>query len=97
MSDGVSTLSSSVGVTPLVATGAPSATASSTTHTSTDVTPVSFQNPRVIQDPVAGYITEYLSANGGQILSQTPNAITVAYLRNGLTADGEPKHRATTA
>jgi hypothetical protein len=39
-------------------------------------------------DPAAGFITEYLSANGSQVVSQSPSAITVAYLRDGLTADG---------
>jgi len=57
------------------------------------------QNPKVLLDPSAGFITEYLSANGSQVISQTPSAITVAYLRLGLTADGlskqEPTHTAT--
>ncbi|MGB9154711.1 MAG: hypothetical protein WCD70_16685 [Alphaproteobacteria bacterium] len=47
--------------------------------------------PRVIQDPSAGFITQYLSANGSQVVSQTPSAITVAYLRQGLTAEGTTK------
>jgi hypothetical protein len=51
-------------------------------------------NPRVIEDPTAGFITQYLSANGGQIVSQTPSATTVAYLRQGLAPDGtvKPSH-----
>lgn len=70
-------------------------------HASTGASPSSFSaavsaalpvhNPVVIQDPVVGFITEYLSANGSQVVSQTPSAITVAYLRTGLTADGERK------
>jgi hypothetical protein len=51
----------------------------------------SLQNPRIVFDPSAGLITEYLSANGSQIISQTPGAITVAYLRLGLTAEGQSK------
>jgi hypothetical protein len=49
------------------------------------------QNPHVVLDPSAGFITQYLSANGSQVVSQTPSAITVAYLRLGLTADGLSK------
>jgi hypothetical protein len=45
----------------------------------------------VIEDPTVGFITQYLSANGSQVVSQTPSAITVAYLRQGLTAQGMPK------
>ena len=48
-------------------------------------------NPRIIQDPQAGFITQYLSANGSQVVSQTPSVITVAYLRLGLTAEGIAK------
>ena len=51
------------------------------------VTPTA-QSPRILLDPSAGYITQYLSANGSQVVSQTPSAITVAYMRLGLTADG---------
>ncbi|MDR3449692.1 MAG: hypothetical protein P4M15_08115 [Alphaproteobacteria bacterium] len=52
------------------------------------------QNPKLVLDPSAGFITEYLSANGSQVVSQTPSAITVAYLRIGLTADGLSKQSA---
>lgn len=48
-------------------------------------------SPRVVQDPSAGFITQYLSANGSQVVSQTPSVITVAYLRLGLTAEGLSK------
>ena len=48
-------------------------------------------SPRGLLDPNAGYITQYLSANGSQVVSQTPTAITVAYMRLGLTADGLSK------
>ena len=54
-------------------------------------TSVLVQNPRVVFDPSAGFITEYLSSNGGQVVSQTPSAITVAYMRQGLDPDGTPK------
>lgn len=47
-------------------------------------------SPRIIGDPTAGFITQYLSSNG-EVMSQVPSAVAVAYLRNGLTADGAPK------
>jgi hypothetical protein len=46
---------------------------------------------------MAGFITQYLDKNGGNIVSQTPSAATVAYLRQGLTADGMPKHSSSTS
>jgi hypothetical protein len=64
----------------------------------------SLQNPRIVLDPQAGFVTEYLSANGSDVIEQSPSAVTVAYLRLGLTANGlskqpsEPSpHIATTA
>jgi hypothetical protein len=50
-------------------------------------TPIS---PRIVVDPLAGPITEVLSANG-QIQAQFPSAAVVAYLRAGLTSSGLPK------
>jgi hypothetical protein len=47
-------------------------------------------SPRIVVDPLAGPITEFLSANG-QIQAQTPSAAVVAYLRAGLTSSGLPK------
>jgi hypothetical protein len=47
-------------------------------------------SPRIIGDPTAGFITQYLSSNG-EVMSQVPSAVAVAYMRNGLTADGAPK------
>ena len=49
---------------------------------------VPIQNPRIIQDPTAGFITQYLSANGGMLVAQIPSVVTVAYLRFGLARDG---------
>ena len=72
----------SAGVPPIVST-APDTAGAASNSTSTLI-----HSPHVIQDPSAGFITEYLSANGSQIISQTPSAVTVAYLRVGLTADG---------
>ncbi len=47
-------------------------------------------SPRIIVDPIAGAITEFLNGSG-QVQSQVPSAAAVAYLRVGLTADGQPK------
>jgi len=93
-------MSGSVGIVNSV-TGsvvqAPVSPVISSSAAASSVPTVFFHNPRLIQDPAAGLITEYLSANGSQVVSQTPSAITVAYLRNGLTADGAQKHQTTTA
>jgi hypothetical protein len=50
-------------------------------------TPIS---PRIVVDPLAGVITEFLTSSG-QVQSQIPSAAVVAYLRAGLTSDGEVK------
>ena len=51
------------------------------------------QNPRIIQDPTAGFITQYMSVNGNTLVTQVPSVVTVAYLRLGLSADGTPLHK----
>jgi len=50
-------------------------------------TPIS---PRIVVDPLAGVITQFLSTNG-QVQSQIPSAAVVAYLRAGLTSSGQTK------
>jgi len=50
-------------------------------------TPIS---PRIVVDPLAGVITQFLSATG-QLESQIPSAAVVAYLRAGLTTQGYAK------
>ena len=47
-------------------------------------------SPRIVVDPLAGAITEYLNTSG-QVQSQIPSAAVVAYLRAGLTSDGFPR------
>jgi archaellum component FlaG (FlaF/FlaG flagellin family) len=104
MSSDVGNISSSTGIANAIAAVAPelsvdvavdfSASVATTTTSAADNSTVAttlINNPRIVQDPSAGLITEYLSANGSQIVSQTPNAVTVAYLRQGLTADGLTK------
>jgi hypothetical protein len=48
------------------------------------------RSPQIIQDPMAGYITQYINS-AGDLVSQAPSARAVAYLRQGLTASGMPK------
>jgi hypothetical protein len=55
--------------------------------TQANSTPIS---PRIVVDPLAGVITEFLNTNG-QLQSQIPSAAVVAYLRAGLTPDGQTK------
>lgn len=50
-------------------------------------TPIS---PRIVVDPLAGPITEFLTTSG-QVQAQIPSAAVVAYLRAGLTAEGFAK------
>lgn len=71
--------------------GGASASASAAAPSSATTTSVPFQNPRIVNDPSAGVITEYLSADGSLVVAQTPSAVTVAYLRQGLTAQGFAK------
>jgi hypothetical protein len=52
------------------------------------------KNPRVLIDPSAGLVTEYLNNAGSQVVSQIPSAASVAYLRIGLTAEGLEKNEA---
>jgi hypothetical protein len=44
-------------------------------------------SPRIVVDPLAGPITEFLTSTG-QIQTQIPSAAVVAYLRAGLTSTG---------
>lgn len=94
MTSAVGIVGSSSGVVSL-----PSAAVSSATDTAsqTSTAATSLQNPKVILDPSAGFITEYLSDHGSQVVSQTPSAATVAYLRQGLTAEGTVKPNPSSA
>jgi hypothetical protein len=46
-----------------------------------------FISPRIVVDPNAGVITQFLGANG-DVKAQIPSVTAVAYLRAGLTAEG---------
>ena len=66
-----------------------------TTNTSTTSKPLtggsdSPISPRIVVDPLAGVITQFLSSSG-VLQSQIPSAAVVAYLRAGLTPDGFAK------
>jgi len=106
MTNGVGIVGSGQGATAF-AVVPPSTTLSSTSSSSLNSTNASngaassaasnVHSPRLIDDPSAGFITEYLSANGSQVIYQTPSAVTVAYLKLGLTADGLTKSQAAQA
>ncbi len=71
-----------------------SATSSSADGASSlSVSALPVRNPRIVQDPAVGFITQYTNAAGDQVLAQAPSAIAVAYLRQGLSASGMPKDR----
>jgi hypothetical protein len=100
MTDAVGIIASTQGnVGASVAPVAPAPAATTAASATSAPTPVAglLQNPKVVLDPTAGFITEYLSANGSEVIAQTPSAITVAYLRLGLTADGLSKQSTQTA
>lgn len=44
-------------------------------------------SPRIVIDPSAGVITQYLGRDG-DVQAQLPSVTAVAYLRAGLSADG---------
>lgn len=50
-------------------------------------------SPRIIDDPTAGIITQFLDSSG-KIASQFPSTTVVAYLRAGLTSEGLSRHPA---
>ncbi len=52
------------------------------------------RNPQIIHDPTVGFITRYVNMSSGQIVNQSPSAVVVAYLRQGLSPDGSPKDHA---
>jgi len=96
MSDGISIVGSTPGATASANTApaTPRAADPSAFAVNTNVSispPPLLQNPRIVQDPSAGVITEYLNTNGTQVVSQSPSAVTVYYLHQGLTANGLPK------
>lgn len=69
--------------------------AASTTTSTIDTKPLVGNSnipisPRIVWDPQAGPIIENLSSTG-QIESQTPSAVAVAYVRAGLTSSGLAK------
>lgn len=53
-------------------------------------------SPRIVIDPTAGVITQYLNSNG-DVQSQLPSITAVAYLRAGLTPDGLSNKESTEA
>ena len=90
MTNGVGIIGSASGVGSHPAAPVSSAAATGN-YTSVAAAPLPLHNPLVTLDRLAGFITEYLSESGSQVISQSPSAVTVAYLRQGLTAQGFPK------
>lgn len=83
---GVSSSLSSGLTTPAASTSSGQTTATAATH-----------NPRLLDDPSVGLITQFFSSNGGELITQSPSAAVVAYLRSGLTRDGASKAEAGTS
>jgi hypothetical protein len=95
MTNTVGSVSLPQNVPPQVPTGNAASPAASATASTVDTKPlVGSSNipisPRIIWDPQAGPIIEDLSSTG-QIESQTPSAVAVAYVRAGLTSSGLAK------
>jgi len=65
-------------------------TAVSTAAAASSASQVVSPNQRIVFDPEAGLINQYLDSKGS-IESQVPSTVAVAYLRAGLTAAGLPK------
>lgn len=76
------------GVVPTTLTSSSSSTQPSTSQSTTTAAHTS---QKLVSVPLARIIvTEFLD-NSGNIASQIPSSTVVAYLQNGLSADGSPK------
>ena len=80
-----------IGLTPSAQTPAPSVGAQGSVAPSSVPVAEAIQSQRLVVDPTVGFITQYVSSRSGDVLSQYPSETVVAYLRNGLTAEGLPK------
>ena len=80
---------------PVASASAPAAVAAASAQPIDNDTSIS---PRIVIDPLAGEIIEFLSTTG-QVQSQIPSSTVVAYLRAGLTPDGlsKPQPQTTNA
>jgi hypothetical protein len=95
MTNAVSNISTPQNAPQQVQTNAAASTSSNNAFNSVDTKPLTGSSntpisPRLVVDPMAGVITQFLSATG-TVESQIPSAAVVAYLRAGLTADGQTK------
>ena len=86
----VDTVSLSLGASSGFGLSSPAVSSNTSSQTVAATAATFIRNPQIIQDPMAGYITEYVNMNSGQVISQAPSAKVVAYLRQGLSADGMP-------
>ena len=53
------------------------------------------QGARFVNNPLARVLVTQFYDHNGQVASQVPSSTVIAYLENGLTADGSPKASAT--
>jgi hypothetical protein len=89
MPDAINTTVAATGNAPRAV--APSAPAPKPAGTSASASPqIQRISPAIRFDPGAGVmITEYFDGNG-KVQTQIPSAASIAYMRVGLTANGEP-------
>lgn len=93
MTDVTGIIGSGVGVTPTQPVSAPAAPSSNALQNPASEPAAS---PRFVNNPLAGtVVTQYLS-NAGHVVSQFPSTAAVAYLQEGLTAQGFSKTSKTT-
>ena len=96
MVDAVSTVGggSTITATSVQSVAAPATKQDVTLQTNTAATAARgfTSSVRAFQDPIAGvFVTEQLDPNSGSFVPQSPQGVTLAYLRNGLTKEGLPK------
>ncbi len=88
MSGTVSAVNLSLSVSSSMGIGASAAASVNPVSTVTQISEV--RNPQIVQDPLAGVITQYVNMESGNVTLQFPSAKVVAYLRQGLSATGLP-------
>jgi hypothetical protein len=94
MTDAVNTVGKGVAVTPTAPLTSPAPAVTTEAPIKVGAPPAQFSS-RLYDDPLAGVlVTEQLDQQG-QVVSQTPPGTVLAYLRNGLTIDGEAKQSKT--
>jgi hypothetical protein len=94
MTDAVNTVAGGVAVTA-VAPAQPDRVPAANADSATKLSAPAQLSSRFYDDPLAGIVvTEQLDSQG-QVVSQNPPGAVLAYLRNGLTVDGQVKQTTT--